>query len=217
MAKLPASVQHWFLSSRPEPLPRWLDAFPSANFVAPSETLKLDIRRSLAWLEIFADSDVRLEISMFRQRNGDLPLVVICGTPTDDQAILCFSLGAKAYCNAHASVANLRSVADVVLQGGVWLGSSLLQRLISATGRSQSQSQSLSASALGSNLADLGLSEREREVALAVAQGASNKEIGRQLEITERTVKAHVGAVFEKLGVRDRLQLAILVNRASVA
>lgn len=215
MAKLPVSVQHWFLSSRPEPLPRWLDAFPSANFVASGEALKLDVRRSLAWLEIYADSDVRLEISMVRQRNGDLPLVVICGTPTDDQAILCFSLGAKAYCNAHASVANLRSVADVVLQGGVWLGSSLLQRLISATGRSQSQS--LSASALGSNLADQGLSEREREVALAVAQGASNKEIGRQLEITERTVKAHVGAVFEKLGVRDRLQLAILVNRASVA
>lgn len=214
MAKLPTTVQHWFLSTRPEPLPRWLDAFPSVNFVAPGETLKSDGRRSLAWLEIFADSDVRLEISMFRGRNGDLPLVVLCGTPTDDQAILCFSHGVRAYCSAHASTANLRSVADVVLQGGIWLGSSLLQRLISATVRPEFQSVLPSAS--GTNLAVQGLSEREREVAFAVAKGASNKEIGRQLEITERTVKAHISSVFEKLGVRDRLQLAILLNRASV-
>ena len=56
------------------------------------------------------------------------------------------------------------------------------------------------------------LTEREFEVAKAVALGASNKEIATQLGITERTIKAHVGAVLEKLQVRDRLQLALLVK-----
>ncbi|MBV5337679.1 MAG: response regulator transcription factor [Deltaproteobacteria bacterium] len=53
------------------------------------------------------------------------------------------------------------------------------------------------------------LTEREREVAVLVAHGECNKEIARELNIAERTVKAHLSTVFEKLDVRDRLQLAI--------
>jgi DNA-binding NarL/FixJ family response regulator len=49
-------------------------------------------------------------------------------------------------------------------------------------------------------------------VARAIAEGGSNKEIARRLGITERTVKLHVGAVLEKLGVRDRLQVALIVK-----
>jgi two-component system nitrate/nitrite response regulator NarL len=56
------------------------------------------------------------------------------------------------------------------------------------------------------------LTQRELEVARTVVSGASNKEIARQLGITERTVKSHVGAIFEKLQVRDRLQLAMLIR-----
>jgi len=46
-------------------------------------------------------------------------------------------------------------------------------------------------------------------VARVVSAGRSNKEVAAQLFISERTVKAHLGAVFEKLGVRDRLQLVL--------
>jgi len=56
------------------------------------------------------------------------------------------------------------------------------------------------------------LSEREVQVARLIANGASNKEIADRLVITERTVKAHLTAIFEKLGVRDRLQLSLRVN-----
>ena len=42
-----------------------------------------------------------------------------------------------------------------------------------------------------------------------VAKGATNKEVARALDITERTVKAHLGSAFGKLGVRDRLQLVL--------
>lgn len=56
------------------------------------------------------------------------------------------------------------------------------------------------------------LSGREITVAQLVGQGASNKEVARQLDIAERTVKAHLTAIFEKLQVRDRLQLSLRIN-----
>ncbi len=53
------------------------------------------------------------------------------------------------------------------------------------------------------------LSAREREVLVLVAQGMANKQIARQLGISERTVKAHLGNVFRHLGVSDRTSAAL--------
>jgi DNA-binding NarL/FixJ family response regulator len=49
-------------------------------------------------------------------------------------------------------------------------------------------------------------------VARAVSAGRSNKEVADKMFISERTVKAHLGAIFEKLGVRDRLQLVLRLS-----
>ena len=57
------------------------------------------------------------------------------------------------------------------------------------------------------------LSARELEVAALIAEGMSNKEISTVLEISEPTVKKHVGRVLEKLGVQDRLQAGLFVAR----
>ncbi|MBN9401292.1 MAG: helix-turn-helix transcriptional regulator, partial [Burkholderiales bacterium] len=52
----------------------------------------------------------------------------------------------------------------------------------------------------------------ERDVARYVALGHSNQSIADSLGITERTVRAHISAIFEKLGVTDRLMLALRVH-----
>ena len=57
------------------------------------------------------------------------------------------------------------------------------------------------------------LSEREREVLELLADGLPNKLIARRLGITERTVKGHLTHIFQRLGVRDRTQAALLVER----
>jgi NarL family two-component system response regulator LiaR len=53
------------------------------------------------------------------------------------------------------------------------------------------------------------LSEREREVLALIAEGASNQRIAAQLEISEKTVKTHVGNMLAKLGLGDRTQAAV--------
>jgi DNA-binding NarL/FixJ family response regulator len=60
------------------------------------------------------------------------------------------------------------------------------------------------------------LTEREREVVVAVGQGLSNAEIGRRLFMSEATVKAHVSRVLAKLGMSNRVQAAILAHDAGL-
>jgi DNA-binding NarL/FixJ family response regulator len=60
------------------------------------------------------------------------------------------------------------------------------------------------------------LTAREYEVALEVGYGANNKEIAEKLAVSERTVKAHLTSIFEKLALRDRVQLALAVNRLPI-
>ena len=61
------------------------------------------------------------------------------------------------------------------------------------------------------------LSEREREVAIAIGQGKSNAEIGRELYMSIATVKAHVSRLLEKLEFNNRVQIALLAHDAGEA
>jgi two-component system, NarL family, nitrate/nitrite response regulator NarL len=201
---------HGFISAQGDLLPRWLEAFPQAVARVsrtPFGALHGGTPPSLVWIRLQADTPAAQQIEAVRQLVGDTPLVVLGDQPSDDEALNCFALGARGYCNTHAVPELLQRVADVVLQGGLWIGESLMQRLLQGTAR-----MPLPAPAGAPPDWAALLTSREREVALAVAEGASNKEIARQLGITERTIKAHTGAIFEKLGVRDRMQLSLVVH-----
>jgi DNA-binding NarL/FixJ family response regulator len=57
------------------------------------------------------------------------------------------------------------------------------------------------------------LSERQRTILALVAAGKQNKHIARELEISKKTVKAHLTAIFQALGVTDRTQAALWAHR----
>jgi DNA-binding NarL/FixJ family response regulator len=65
----------------------------------------------------------------------------------------------------------------------------------------------------GQRSADSGLSPREREVLGLIAQGLPNKRIAVELAISEKTVKAHLTSIFERIGVSDRYQAALWAQR----
>ncbi len=132
-----------------------------------------------------------------------LLVIVASSLPSDDEGLRFLDAGASGYCHAYAAEATLRQILDVVASGEKWVGKSLLNRLLAGLQHNR-ESQTDKRTVL--------LTEREREVALLAARGQSNLLIAETLQITERTVKAHLSAAFEKLQVSDRLQLALKIH-----
>lgn len=200
------TIEHLFLSRVGDLLPRWRQAFPAAACARLGDERSSSSQAVLIWLRLRPGTPAAQQIAAVRQEFGDAAFVVLSDTPNDDEALAAFSSAARAYCNTHAGAEVLQKVAAVVSQGGVWIGEPLMQRLLAAP-----QHLPVPTATEEKDWADI-LTEREQEVARTIVAGASNKEIARQLGITERTVKAHVGAILDKLQVRDRLQLALLIR-----
>jgi len=158
--------------------------------------------RSLAVL----DSDLpRLPAwhdASWAQTLDGLHVIVASPRPTDEQGTQVLGAGAAGYCHAYASPAALAQALEVVASGGIWMGRSLVTRLLRLVEDRAQPPASW----------NLGLTEREDMIARRAASGQANASIASDLGITERTVKAHLSAVFDKLGVADRLQLALLVH-----
>lgn len=139
------------------------------------------------------------------QRNvGGLSILAASAQPDDDEGLAVLNAGASGYCHTHAPTATLRQALDVISGGELWVGRALLSRLLRLVDTRLPRVGLVHWSAP--------LTEREREVAQLAAIGDSNPTIADALGITERTVKAHLKAVFEKLQVADRLQLALRVH-----
>jgi DNA-binding NarL/FixJ family response regulator len=200
-------ASHYFLSTSGDLLPRWREAFPSAHGIRLDQTAAGMDRPEVAWVRLPRNVTATEVVAAASSTAGGGPVVVLSDQPDDEEALRCFAAGAKGYCNSHAVPELLQRVAEVVRQGGLWIGESLMQRLLQGTARIP-----VPAPVGASTEWEALLTEREQQVARAVASGASNKEIARQLGITERTIKAHTGAIFSKLDVRDRLQLSLLVH-----
>jgi len=133
-------------------------------------------------------------------------LVVASPSPNDEQGTQALGAGAHGYCHSYAPAAALSQALEVVSSGGIWMGRSLVARLLKLVTERAQDSHSWD---------DGVLTERETTVARYAASGQANAQIAEALGITERTVKAHLSAVFEKLKVSDRLQLALLVHGIS--
>lgn len=138
--------------------------------------------------------------------NGSHRVMATSSNPKDDEAMLALDAGCAGYCHAFSDAGTLRQIQQVVQAGHVWIGPALMQRLI----RGANQAAPLVAKP-AADWRDQ-LTHREAEVAVMAAKGASNLDIATACGISERTVKAHMSAAFDKLGVSDRLQLALKVH-----
>lgn len=197
--------RHLFVAPDMEPRQNWREAFSN---IFLCDRIPSAPEADMVWVLLPEGGDVAKLLAECRSVAGKLPIVAISDTPTDEQGLVALGAGVAGYCNGYAAAAVLRQVAATVLGGGVWVGQWLLQRLLAGVTRVAAKKfipPELSGWASG-------LTEREIEVARAAASGASNKEIASRLNITERTVKAHLGSIFDKLKLRDRLQLSLLVN-----
>jgi len=113
------------------------------------------------------------------------------------------SLGIKGYGNINMPKINIRDALYVIRNGNIWLYPEFLQMMITSYSKNLHE--------VNQEELDL-LSEREQEIASLIRKGLSNKEIANHSNITERTVKAHLSSIYEKLNIKDRVALVIKLN-----
>jgi DNA-binding NarL/FixJ family response regulator len=137
-------------------------------------------------------------------------VAVIVVSANDDPRVVRRALdhGAAGYLPKSAGLDELREAIRSVMACEQWLPASLR----AAVARAQSSADD---SALAARLASL--SPQQFRVLALVAQGLLNKQIADRLDVQERTVKAHLSAIFDRLGVRNRTQAGVVLRELELS
>lgn len=134
--------------------------------------------------------------------------IIIGGDISEEMEWELLKAGVRGCCRSGSNPKFLRQVVEAVQQGELWIRRTLTCRLIDELGRTTAKNKAYRASLGALNK----LTQREYDIAVRVGNGESNKQIAKACAITERTVKAHLTEVFLKLGVTDRLNLALVLS-----
>jgi two-component system NarL family response regulator len=156
-----------------------------------------ETRCDLLLLDLQMDRNTMVDI---RPLAGRTMVVVVTASERPQEAIEAIRSGARAVVFKRFAIETLMAALETVLRGEVWMPDTLQSHL---------------ADGLRSPERDL-LTRREREIVRHVALGLRNSEVARKLFISEQTVKTHLNNVFQKVGVRDRVELALYAARSGI-
>lgn len=137
--------------------------------------------------------------------------IMIIETPSEPEVdhVAFFNAGVHGFCKQDIPPALLNKAIDAVLKGELWMPRSLITRIVDEYTRNRRTPDNPSRQS--DNSVEC-LTPRELEVARMVHRGGNNKTIARSLNISERTVKSHLSAIFRKLNIENRLHLALYFN-----
>jgi len=127
-------------------------------------------------------------------------VIVLTAAEDDRDVVRAMRLGARGVVLKQSASDLLVKSIRKVFDGEIWLDNRMTAEVIDAFKKSSESGQRREKPLL---------SEREKEIVQLVAQGFRNREIGEKLFISEQTVKNHLHNIFDKLGVSDRLELAL--------
>lgn len=152
--------------------------------------------------QAFFESDNDVALADLARQCVDSRIMIIGPSRPMTIQIAALKQGARGYFNEELPLDKLHNALQLILHGEVWVErhviSGLIDELTHKPEISEQQRQALET-----------LSPKELEVAKLVSHGATNKMIASQMDITERTVKAHLTTIFQKMNLPDRLSLAI--------
>ena len=148
-----------------------------------------------------------LDLQMERNALADIEtlaervaIVVVTASERPDEALAAIRAGARGVVFKRFAIETLMTAVRAVAEGQVWMPPAL-QAAVAA---------GLRGPTVGT------LTRREREIVRHVALGLRNAEVGRELSISEVTVKTHINNIFQKLGIRDRVALALYAVRNGI-
>lgn len=190
-----------------------LEAEPDIEVVGDVGTIDHALTRGPALRPHVAVLDVRLPdgngISVcrdLRSRMPDLACLMLTSFDDDDALLDAIMAGASGYVLKQIKGSDLVSAVRTVASGQSMLDPATTARLMSSL-----RGENAEADAEPQPLA--GLSPREREILVLIGQGLTNRQIGKQLYLSEKTVKNHISRLLAKLGVERRIQAAVLATQ----
>lgn len=136
-----------------------------------------------------------------RAQYAALPVLVVSGNEEPAVIRRCVDLGASGFIPKTLSISGMREAVAAVMAGGTWVPPD-----INLAGRSDAE-----ADAVITRLATL--TPQQVRVLMMLSEGRLNKQIAYELSVSEATVKAHVSAILQKLGVESRTQAVIAVSK----
>jgi len=142
----------------------------------------------------------RSSLTDIEKLTAQLKVIVVTASEQPEDALEAIRAGARAVVFKRFAVETLMAAIDAVAAGQVWMPPAL-QTHIAAGLRSTTRDS---------------LTPREREIIRHVALGLRNNEVAKKLFISEQTVKTHLNNVFQKLGVRDRVELTLYAARVGI-
>lgn len=204
-------------SSSTETLGKWEQALQGCDVIASvrqfsalNECLVRIVPKMLLLDVDLQGLDGAKGIANLRKTSPSTKLIALTHFVSDELELAYFRAGVHGCCRSDVDSRLLKRAVVAVQEDELWIRRSLTLRLLSELRTRIDNNARASADVIDGRLSDLTL--REREIAELIGNGNSNKQIARQLFITERTVKAHVSGIFRKLGVTDRLSIALRVR-----
>ncbi|MFE0257780.1 response regulator [Streptomyces sp. NPDC059010] len=189
-----------------------LDAEPDISVVGDADTVAHALVRGPALRPHVAVLDVRLPdgdgITVCRELRSQMPhLACLMLTSFDDEDALLDAImaGASGYVLKQIKGSDLISAVRTVASGQSMLDPATTARLMRSLRADPAETP-----AVAPELA--GLSPRERDILALIGDGLTNREIGKKLYLSEKTVKNHISRLLAKLGVQRRVQAAVLAT-----
>jgi DNA-binding NarL/FixJ family response regulator len=191
------------------------EGFPEADVVeAESAASALDALRTGGKVDL-ALVDVRMPdldgLELLRAIKIDwieMPVIMISTYENAPYVKRALADGAAGYLLKDATPEDLSQAINVAMSGS---GNVLSPRVIQNLFEDQE-----STSSNGSRRNEYSLTQREHDILAHLAEGKSNREIAQRLYLSEKTVKAHLAAIFRKLGVTNRTQAAMMAVQMGV-
>jgi two-component system nitrate/nitrite response regulator NarL len=136
---------------------------------------------------------------LLRGRGVKVPTVILSATLSDETILGCLQASVEGIVLKESAASILIDAVRAVAGGERWIPPELTARAAELLARKEDSQEE-------------GLTSREREIAVEVANGSSNKRVAADLGIAQSTVKLHLHNAFKKLGVRNRVELSLLAR-----
>lgn len=143
-------------------------------------------------------------IEEMNERGMNIPVIILTTYNEDEIMINALALGAKGYLLKDTNREDLFRTLDSALRGETLLQPEITSRVFAVGGRLSADSKKTDSTVV---------TEKELMILKAIAKGARNKEIAFKMGISERTVKAHLTNIYNKLGVDSRSEAITVFNR----